>query len=158
MARTSTRLRTPRRSREWITDSGAIPVTTNAARDVLLGYRTNRGTTTGTVGAVRMSFLHNQTTPTAIAAITVGLVVAPAATAPASINPTAFPDLDWMMLHTYFVHTQGVVGDQTIVENDIYIKSMRKVADLGNTLFISIFSTGTAGTFNFHLRALWLPS
>lgn len=156
----SSRTRTPRRQRTWLDDAGAITVsgtTPVGTRDLFTGFKTFNGASAspvGTVAAVRLSLSWNPASPSAIGFMHVGLVVA--AAIPGVPQPITNPYADWMMNHRWYNKTTSL-ATITIAENDIYIKSQRKVTDPGQTLWLVCNADGP-GTLNFHMRALFLLS
>jgi len=133
-----------RRRRVWARSSSPVLVTTTASAVDLLalfeaaaGGRLSLGST---VGAVNLNLIATRTSGTAVNAnFHWGVLVAPRTTDPADIDPldisaAAGAHQDWM-----FWTAQAVAN--TVSSEQYRIKSMRKMEEVGQTLFFAATSS-----------------
>ena len=156
---TRTRIVQARRRRYWVSTDSILTSTgaSTAFIDLFAAWRTTQGVTgnpIGTVAGVRLSFAHRLDAPATISGVHIGLIVSESIGG--TPDPFSNPNSDWMMNTHYFKAFDVQAGSTGIVSRDVVIKAQRKLTDSQKTLFLVLGSDTSAGTLNFHSRALFL--
>jgi len=150
---------TPRRKKVWadhetvqstIAENTAVPV------DVLAGFVAAGGSTQGCTVIRTIIDLTWATTATAVSGdkLTMGLIVGPTTLA-AQADPIQEPYADWMYVKTLYIgagHGLLTAGVPNVSHHDVH--AMRKVDEVGSTLYLSTFLTapGSVNAFNMFAR------
>ena len=157
-ARGRTMAARPRRKRVWArTTFSADWTAAVAVVDLLAGFRAKMGISSGppgaTIGGIKLTLFNDfdaaHTAVTNQANIYTGILVGPDTLDNVDLSPSSNLELDWMFWHGHNIHV-GSTAD-TRESRDYEVRAMRKLDELGDTLWLAVDGVIGAGPTSVNL-------